>query len=591
MGCVLSRPGSSGLVSESRDQVITRIESNRKEANNVSVNKTETTEESTSVVVAVVASTGEEEVRNDEAIVDHHKEENGDTKEKKPKGEKKRSNKPDPRLSNPPKNLLGDQVAAGWPPWLTEVCGEALNGWLPRKADSFEKIEKIGSGTYSNVYKARDLVTGAIVALKKVRCDTREQENLKFMAREILILRRLNHPNVIKLEGLVTSRMSTSLYLVFRYMHHDLAGLAASPDITFTEQQVKCYMKQILSGLEHCHSRGVLHRDIKGSNLLIDDDGVLRIGDFGLATFFDASKRQVMTTRVVTLWYRAPELLHGAIEYGVGVDLWSAGCILAELLSGRPILPGRNEVDQEHRINKLCGTPSEEYWKKIKRNPNLKHANQLGKPQFKRKVREVFKDFSPEALSLVDRLLALDPVERQTATDALMSDFFMTEPLACDPSELPKYPPTKEIDAKKRDEEYRRQKEARKVQGESGRRIRPRERAPRAMPAPEANAENQSNINRMRLITHANAKSKSEKFPPPHQDGSLGFQVGSSRRLDPSEIPFTSNSFTATYSKEPFQTWSGPLAPEEPDSTAKRMKDINKARRKAAKLKGKSIVV
>ncbi|KAF3605878.1 hypothetical protein DY000_02051439 [Brassica cretica] len=587
MGCVLSRPGSSGLVSESREEASTRIESNRKEANNVSV----TTTESTSV--AVVASSTGEEVRNGEAIVEDHKEENGDVKEKKPKGERKKSTtKPDPRLSNPPKNLLGEQVAAGWPPWLTEVCGEALNGWLPRKADSFEKIEKIGSGTYSNVYKARDSLTGAIVALKKVRCDTMEQENLKFMAREILILRRLNHPNVIKLEGLVTSRMSNSLYLVFRYMHHDLAGLAASPVITFTEQQVKCYMKQILSGLEHCHSRGVLHRDIKGSNLLIDDDGVLRIGDFGLATFFDASIRQKMTTRVVTLWYRAPELLHGAVEYGVGIDLWSAGCILAELLSGRPIMPGRNEVDQIHRIYKLCGSPSEEYWRKISLPSHVKHANHTAKPQHKRKVREEFKNFSPEALSLVDRLLALDPLERLTATDALTSDFFTTEPFACEPSELPKYPPTKEIDAKKRDEEYRRQREVRKVQGESGRRIRPRDRAPRAMPAPEANAENQSNIDRMRLITHANAKSKSEKFPPPHQDGSLGYQVGSSRRLDPSEIPFSSNSFTATYSKEPFQTWSGPLAPTEAhDSTAKRMKDINKERRKAAKLKGKRIVV
>jgi hypothetical protein len=143
------------------------------------------------------------------------------------------------RLSHiPTKNAEAEQVAAGWPGWLSAVAGEALKGWIPRHAASFEKLDKIGQGTHSNVYKARDLETGKIVALKKVRFDTLEPESVRFMAREIQILRRLDHPNVVKLEGLVTSRMSCSLYLVFEYMEHDLAGLAACPAIMFTEAQV-----------------------------------------------------------------------------------------------------------------------------------------------------------------------------------------------------------------------------------------------------------------------------------------------------------------------------------------------------------------
>lgn len=105
---------------------------------------------------------------------------------------------------------------------------------------------------------------------------------------------------------------------------------------SLARSQIKCYMQQLLAGLQHCHERGILHRDIKGSNLLIDDNGLLRIADFGLATFFDPG--------VVTLWYHPPELLLGATEYGVAVDLWSTGCILAELLAGKPIMPGQTEV-------------------------------------------------------------------------------------------------------------------------------------------------------------------------------------------------------------------------------------------------------
>ncbi|KAK2456432.1 [pyruvate dehydrogenase (acetyl-transferring)] kinase [Trifolium repens] len=543
MGCVISREAESGIVSEVKEERNSRVESSKK------VEEVSTSRVEESVV----------EVQNGEKVkkVKEKEEKSDGDGVQRPKGERRRS-KPNPRLSNPSKHLQGEQVAAGWPSWLTAVCGEALNGWTPRKADTFEKIDKIGQGTYSNVYKAKDLLTGKIVALKKVRFDNLEPESVKFMAREILILRRLDHPNVIKLEGLVTSRMSWSLYLVFEYMVHDLAGLAASPDIKFTEPQVKCYMHQLLSGLEHCHTRHVLHRDIKGSNLLIDNEGVLKIADFGLASFFDPNRRHPMTNRVVTLWYRPPELLLGATEYGVGVDLWSAGCILGELLYGKPIMPGRTEVEQLHKIYKLCGSPSDEYWKKSK----LPNAT-LFKPRepYKRSIRDVFKEFPPSALPLVDTLLAIDPVERKSASDALRSEFFNTEPYACDPSSLPKYPPTKEMDVKRRDDEARRSRAAAKARVDGGKKHRTRDRAVKAAPAPEANAELQYNIDRRRLITHANAKSKSEKFPPPHEDGQLGFPLGASNHIDPDIVPHDVplDSMSYTFSKEPFQAWSGPI--------------------------------
>lgn len=353
------------------------------------------------------------------------------------------------------KRFSSEQSNTGWPDWLVNVAPEAVQGWSPRGVDSFEKISKIGQGTYSSVYKARDLTTGKIVALKKVRFVNTDPESVRFMAREISILRKLNHPNVIKLEGIVIS--PECLYLAFEYMEHDLVGLAATPDFKFTESQVKCLLQQILSGLDHCHSNGVLHRDMKGANLLIDSNGVLKIADFGLATLYDPGSPQPMTSRVATLWYRPPELLFGATRYSDAVDMWSTGCIFAELLTGKPIMPGRTEVEQIHKIFKLCGSPSDEYWQKLEVPPTG-----MFKPhrQYKRCIAESFKDLPPAALVLLDNLLAFEPEARGTAASTLQSDFFRTEPLACSLSCLPKCPPSKEYDARLRLEEARRQRKA-----------------------------------------------------------------------------------------------------------------------------------
>ncbi|XP_054790428.1 probable serine/threonine-protein kinase At1g54610 [Prosopis cineraria] len=417
-----------------------------------------------------------------------------------------------PGLGKVPNATEGEQVAAGWPAWLSSVAGEAIKGWIPRRANTFERLYKIGQGTYSSVYKARDVTYQKTVALKKVRFDNLDPESVKFMAREIFVLRLLDHPNVIKLEGLITSQTSRSLYLIFEYMEHDLTGLVSHPGIKFSEPQIKCYMQQLLSGLDHCHSRGVLHRDIKGSNLLIDNNGILKIADFGLASFFDPHHSVPLTSRVVTLWYRPPELILGASHYGVAVDLWSTGCILGELYSGRPILPGKTEVEQLHRIFKLCGSPSEDYWLKL-RSP---HSTVFKPPHhYRRCVAETFQEYPPPSVRLLETLLSIDPAHRGTAATALQSEFFTMEPLACDPSSLPKYPPSKEIDAKLRDEATRRQRAVGVRELKVGMGVRP-EKGHRALAA-NNNADPRMSMQQGR---HSSSRSRSELFNPSRESAS-----------------------------------------------------------------------
>ncbi|PHU19619.1 putative serine/threonine-protein kinase [Capsicum chinense] len=346
----------------------------------------------------------------------------------------------------------GEQLAAGWPVWLTAVASEAIDGWMPLKSDAFQRLEKIGQGTYSSVYRARDVETGKMVALKKVKFDNFQPDSVRFMAREITILRKLDHQNIMKLLGIVTSRISCCIYLVFEYMEHDLSGLLSCPDIKFTDSEIKCFMRQLLSGLEHCHSRGIMHRDIKASNVLVNNEGILKIADFGLANFLSARHKQPLTSRVVTLWYRPPELLLGSTNYGLTVDLWSTGCVFAELFFGRPLLKGRTEVEQLHKIFKLCGSPSDDYWKKSK----LPLAT-IFKPQhpYESALRDRCKELPKTAVNLIEALLSIDPHKRGTASSALGSEYFNTKPNACAPSSLPKYPPNKEIDAKFREEARR----------------------------------------------------------------------------------------------------------------------------------------
>ncbi|WMV36841.1 hypothetical protein MTR67_030226 [Solanum verrucosum] len=451
-----------------------------------------------------------------------------------------------PRLSRGvPKGIEGELVVAGWPNWLVSVAGDTLNGWLPRRADTFEKLDKIGQGTYSNVYKGRDLLLNKVVALKKVRFDNLDPESVKFMAREIILLRRLgDHPNVIKLEGVVTSKMSCSLYLVFDCMEYDLNAIQE-------QEEIKCYMNQLLKGLDHCHSRGILHRDVKTSNLLVNKDGILKIADFGLSTFFDPEQSIPLTSRIVTLFYRPPELLLGSNYYGVGVDLWGVGCVLGELFTGKPIMPGRTEVEQLHKIFKLCGSPSDDFWQKIK----LPNAEML-KPiePYRRILHTTFHDLPAAAVGLMDTLLSIRAEYRGTAALALQNEFFTTEPFACDPSSLPQCPPSKEINAKKTEIE--------------GSRVRSyaRDKSVRAVPAPEANAELKSNIDRRQLIAHSETWNRLEKTNEYVSGGVINEGTNSSTFFQVSSRKEGSENYTQReIRKEPIhdikgkKKWSGPL--------------------------------
>lgn len=244
--------------------------------------------------------------------------------------------------------------------------------------------------------------------------------------------------------------------MVFEYMDHDLTGLMDTPTVRFTEAQVKCYMAQLLNGLEYCHRHEVLHRDIKGSNLLIDNNGNLKIADFGLARSYGEAGRRY-TNHVITLWYRPPELLLGANKYGPSVDMWSVGCLLAELLTRKPLFPGKAEAEQLDLIFQVMGSPNEKVWPGWRDLPQSRNVSET--MVYPSKLERAFKKLaahsstsvSPTVIDLLTNMLQLDPARRISATDALSHRWFQEEPYACRKDELPKHAQsTHEFQAKRR---------------------------------------------------------------------------------------------------------------------------------------------
>eukprot|EP00962_Isochrysis_galbana_P021467 scaffold6336_cov112-Isochrysis_galbana.AAC.1 len=217
-------------------------------------------------------------------------------------------------------------------------------------------------------------------------------------------------------------------------MEHDLKGLMSAMPQPFTASEVKRLMVDLTSALAHCHEHFVLHRDLKTSNLLINNRGRVCIADFGLARMYADPLREY-TQPVVTLWYRAPELLLGAAIYGPAVDVWSLGCIFAEMVLGSPLLPGKGELDQISKTFTLLGTPNDERWPGAASLPNFKKVN--FRPQPFSRLRDKFTRgasftsstaMSDSGLDLLQRMLCLDPDERISAAAAHKHEYFGEDP-------------------------------------------------------------------------------------------------------------------------------------------------------------------
>ncbi|KAI9250540.1 kinase-like domain-containing protein [Phascolomyces articulosus] len=315
----------------------------------------------------------------------------------------------------------------------------------------YQLNQKLGEGTFGEVHKGIHKATGAVVALKRILMHN-EREGIPITAiREIKILKQLHHKNIVPLTDLAVERGDPikkeqgSIYMVFPYMDHDLAGLLENPSVRLTTPQIKTYVKQLLEGTAYLHHNKILHRDIKAANLLINNEGILQIADFGLARGIEDENKEY-TSCVVTRWYRPPELFLGERRYTSAIDMWGVGCIVGELLRGRPILQGTDDTDQLRRIFHLCGSPTQTTM------PGWQSLPDTNKYQFDpspRRVKEEFSKYDPLAADLLDKLLVLDHTKRLTAMDALDHDYFYTSPPPAKPSELPKYEASHEYDRRR----------------------------------------------------------------------------------------------------------------------------------------------
>ncbi|TFK24462.1 Pkinase-domain-containing protein [Coprinopsis marcescibilis] len=286
----------------------------------------------------------------------------------------------------------------------------------------YAKLEKVGEGTYGVVYKAKDNNTNTIVALKKIRLEAEDEGVPSTAIREISLLKELKDDNIVKLLDIVHA--DENLYLVFEFLDVDLKRFIETGNQNrnpITPALVKKFTHQLISGLAYCHAHRILHRDLKPQNLLINKENNLKLADFGLARAFGIPMR-TYTHEVVTLWYRAPEVLLGGRHYSTSLDMWSVGCIFAEMaMQGAPLFPGDSEIDQIFKIFRIMGTPNEQIWPGVSQLPDYKPTF----PQWSRQeLTKVVPALDEVGLDILKRTLTYDSAQRISAKRALLHPYF-----------------------------------------------------------------------------------------------------------------------------------------------------------------------
>ena len=295
---------------------------------------------------------------------------------------------------------------------------------MKSKDQKYIKTTKLGEGTYGIVFRAKDQKGQEIYALKKIRLQA-DQEGIPSTAiREISLLKELNHINIVKLHEVLHS--PKKLTLVFEYVEQDLKKVIDSKGKNgLNINMVKSFLYQILKGVDYIHKKKVLHRDLKPQNILINKENIVKIGDFGLARGYGIPVKNY-THEVVTLWYRPPDVLLGNKNYGTTVDMWSIGCIFAEMVSGKALFTGNSEHDQLKKIFEIKGTPTDEHAPGLRDLPEWGVGENANIEVFPEKdFKQLFPNLDAEGLDLMQKFLQLEPEKRISAEEALKHPFFV----------------------------------------------------------------------------------------------------------------------------------------------------------------------